>query len=133
MDQFIQLQKKRPIETPYRHTTDFVTPCTIEKIIKLMRCAFHQAVRWDIIGKNPSEDAILPKREKKAVSSDCRYYSRCLNHCSDGKLYVAINLAFACSNADGRNHRPYMGTVFIYQMKKSLGMMLVWIEKERLC
>ena len=37
-----------------------MTPCTIEKIIKLLRCAFHQAVRWEIIGKNPFEDTGLP-------------------------------------------------------------------------
>ena len=101
VDQFIQkLQKTPPIETPYRHArTDFVTPCTIEKIIKLMRCAFHQAVRWDIIGKNPFEDAILPKREKKVRAIWTADIIRdALNHCSDGKLH-----------ADGRNHRPYMG------------------------
>ena len=53
VDRFIQqLQKTPPVETPYRHArTEFVTACTIEKIMKLMRCAFHQAVRWDMIGK----------------------------------------------------------------------------------
>ena len=53
VDKYIQqLQKTAPVNTPYRHAkTEYVTPCTIEKIIKLLRCAFHQAVRWDIIGK----------------------------------------------------------------------------------
>ena len=32
--------------------TQFVTNQTIEKIIKLLRCAFKQAVRWELIGKN---------------------------------------------------------------------------------
>lgn len=100
VDRFIQqLQKTAPVETAYRHArTEFVTVCTIEKIMKLMRCAFHQAVRWDMIGKNPFDDAILPKREKtvRAIwTSDI--IRQALDNCSDGKLYVAINLAFACS------------------------------------
>lgn len=100
VDRFIQqLQKTPPVETPYRHArTEFVTVCTIEKIMKLMRCAFHQAVRWDMIGKNPFDDAVLPKREKtvRAIwTSDI--IRQALSSCSDGKLYVAINLAFACS------------------------------------
>lgn len=111
VDQFIQkLQKTPPIETPYRHArTDFVTPCTIEKIIKLMRCAFHQAVRWDIIGKNPFEDAILPKREKKSEPSGRRYYSRCSQPLLGWKAVCRNQPGLCLLHADGRNHRPYMG------------------------
>ena len=100
VDKYIQqLQKTAPVNTPYRHAkTEYVTPCTIEKIIKLLRCAFHQAVRWDIIGKNPFEDADLPKREKKVRAIwTADIIRQALNNCQDGKLYIAINLAFACS------------------------------------
>lgn len=99
-DKFIlQLQNTAPVETPYRHAkTEHITPCTIEKIIKLMRCAFGQAVRWDIIGKNPFEGALLPKKEKtvRAIWT-ADIIRQALDNCSDGKLYIAINLAFACS------------------------------------
>ena len=98
VDKFIlQLQKTPPVETPFRHArTEYVTACTIEKIIKPLRCAFHQAVRWDMIGKNPFEDSLLPKREKtvRAIWT-ADIIRKALDHCSDGKLYVAINLAFA--------------------------------------
>ena len=100
VDKFIQqLQKTAPVNTPYRHAkTEFVTPCTIEKVIKLLRCAFHQAVRWDMIGKNPFEDADLPKREKKVRAIwTADIIRQALDNCQDGKLYIAINLAFACS------------------------------------
>lgn len=100
VDRFIQqLQKTPPVDIPYRHAkTEFVTLCTIEKIIKLMSCAFRQAVRWDMIGKNPFEDAILPKREKKVRAIwTADTIRQALDNCSDGKLYIAINLAFACS------------------------------------
>ncbi len=100
VDRFIQqLQRTPAVDTAYRHAkTEFVTPCTIEKIIKLMRCAFHQAVRWDIIGKNPFEDADIPKREKtvRAIWT-ADVIRKALDNCEDGKLYIAINLAFACS------------------------------------
>ena len=40
-----------------------MTNSTIEKIIKLLRCAFKQAVRWELISKNPFENVILPKTD----------------------------------------------------------------------
>lgn len=99
-DGYVQkLQKMAPVNTPYRHAkTEYVTACTIEKIIKLLHCAFRQAVRWDMIAKNPFDDIILPKREKKRREIWTKDIIRqALNNCSDGKLFIAINLAFACS------------------------------------
>ena len=51
-DKFVlTLQKTTPVTTRTRQPRNkFVTACTIEKIIKLLRCAFKQAVRWEMIG-----------------------------------------------------------------------------------
>lgn len=67
VDGFIQkLQKTKPVSTYYHKArTDFLPPCSIEKICKVMHCAFRQAVRWDMVSKNPFDDLILPKKEKK--------------------------------------------------------------------
>lgn len=100
VDKFVlQLQKTPPISTPFRHAqTEYITACTIEKVIKLMHCAFRQAVRWDMIPRNPFDDVLLPKREKKTREIwTADIIKTALEHCSDGKLYMAINLAFACS------------------------------------
>ncbi len=100
VDRFVmELQKTRPVETNNRKArTEFLPPCTIEKICKLLHCAFHQAVRWDMVPKNPFEDALLPKKEKKTRAIwTAEIIRKALDNCSDGKLYVAINLAFACS------------------------------------
>lgn len=100
VDRFVmKLQKTRPVETNNRKArTEFLPPCTIEKICKLLHCAFHQAVRWDMVPKNPFEDALLPKKEKKTRAIwTAEMIRKALDNCSDGKLYVAINLAFACS------------------------------------
>ena len=63
VDKYIQtLQKTHPVSKRNRKArTEFVSNQTIEKIIKLLRCAFKQAVRWELIGKNPFENTVLPK------------------------------------------------------------------------
>lgn len=94
-----KLQKTPPVSTPTRQArTEYITPAVIEKVIKLLHCAFRQAVRWDIIYKNPFEDAVLPKREKKKRDIwTADIIRQALDNCSDGKLYLAISLSFACS------------------------------------
>lgn len=100
VDGFIQqLQKTPPVSTPFRSPrSEFLPPYTIEKICKVMHCAFRQAVRWDMIPKNPFDDVLLPKREKKRREIwTVDIIRKALDNCSEGKLFVAINLAFACS------------------------------------
>lgn len=76
----------------------YVSNQTIEKIIKLLRCAFKQAVRWEIIARNPFDNVILPKTEyKKRDIWDADMIRTALDKCTDSKLYVAMNLSFACS------------------------------------
>ena len=100
VDKYIQtLQKTPPVSTRTRCSkTAYVTDKTIEKIIKLLRCAFKQAVRWELIGKNPFDNAVLPKTEyKKRDIWDANTIRLALDQCTDSKLYIAMNLAFACS------------------------------------
>ena len=94
-----KLQKTPPVSTPTRQArTEYITPGVIERVIKTLHCAFRQAVRWDIISKNPFEDAVLPKREKKKREIwTADIIRQALDNCSDGKLYLAISLSFACS------------------------------------
>ena len=100
VDKFIAtLQKFKAVDCNGRRAkTEFVTPCTIEKICKLMRCAFGQAIRWGMVGRNPFIGATLPKREqKKRDIWDADTIRRALDACEDDRLYLAIHLAFACS------------------------------------
>ena len=74
----------------------------LRKIIKLLRCAFKQAVRWELIEKNPFDNVVLPKTEyKKRDIWDAETIRLALDQCTDSKLYIAMNLAFACSFAYG--------------------------------
>lgn len=100
VDKYIQtLQKTPSVSRKNRKArTQFVTNQTIEKIIKLLRCAFKQAVRWELIGKNPFDNVVLPKTEyKKRDIWDVETIRLALDQCTDSKLYIAMNLAFACS------------------------------------
>ncbi|TDA21070.1 site-specific integrase [Extibacter muris] len=100
VDKYIQTLQKTPcVSTKTRKArSEFVSNQTIEKIIKLLRCAFKQAVRWELIGKNPFENTVLPKTEyKKRDIWDADMIRKALDECTDSKLYIAMNLAFACS------------------------------------
>ncbi len=84
--------------TKYISPECYVSDKTIEKIIKLLRCAFKQAVRWEIIARNPFDNVILPKTEyAKRDIWTADMIRLALDKCTDSKLYVAMNLSFACS------------------------------------
>ena len=95
----MKLRKTTPISTKTRKArSEFLPDKTIEKIIKLLSCAFKQAVRWDMIGKNPFLGANVPKTEyAKRDIWDADTIRRALDACDDGKLLIAMHLAFACS------------------------------------
>lgn len=100
VDGYIQtLQKTKSVSTKTRKAvTTYVSNQTIEKIIKLLRCAFKQAVRWEIISRNPFDNVILPKTQyNKRDIWNADMIRKALDLCTDSKLYVAMNLSFACS------------------------------------
>lgn len=94
-----RLQKTPAVSTNHRKAaTKYVTATTIEKIFKLLQCAFKQAVKWELIGKNPFEFVDLPKVKYKPRDIwDADMIKKALDECTDAKLYIAMNLAFACS------------------------------------
>ena len=100
VDRFItRLQRTKAVTINGRRPkSEYVTPCTIMKINKLMSTAFKQAVRWGMIGKNPFDGAALPHHEeqRRAIWNE-ETIRKALDACEDGKLFMAIHLAFACS------------------------------------
>ena len=94
-----ELEKTKAVATNNRKPeNEFVSLKTIERIHKLLSCAFKQAVRWEILPKNPFEFASVQKTayEKRDIWT-AEMIRTALNVCRDSKLYIAINLAFACS------------------------------------
>ena len=79
-----------------------------------MRCAFDQAVKWDIIARNPFPKANKPKVEyKKRDIWTADMIRTALDNCEDMKLYVAMNLSFACSLRFGEISGLTWSNVFI--------------------
>lgn len=105
-DKYVQtLQKTKPVNPRNKKNgPEFLTPSIIESVIRLLKCAFRQAVRWEMIGKNPFDNVILPtvKRVERDIWT-AEVIRHALDHCTDMKLYLAMNLSFACSMRVGGN------------------------------
>lgn len=100
LDNFIHTLKTTPAVSTKTHKAreKYVTDKTINKICRLLHCAFNQAVKWEILGKNPMDSATPPPvkyNERDILDIDS--IQKALEECQDEKLFVAINLAFACS------------------------------------
>ena len=75
----------------------YVAPATIKKIHNVLRSAFHQAVKWELVEKNPALYATVPKAEtKKRDIWDAPTLFHVNEVCEDERLKLSINLAFAC-------------------------------------
>lgn len=100
VDRFIQrLQETAPVTSVKRKLkNEYLPPSVIKKIHVLLKCAFKQAIRWELIVKNPFEFTILPKvKSKRREMWTAETIREALDSCTDARLYLAINLAFACS------------------------------------
>lgn len=78
--------------------TQYVTPNMVSKIHQLLRSAFNQAVKWEMMTRNPCLNATLPKFEsKKREIWTAETLLHALEVCDDEILSLAINISFACS------------------------------------
>ena len=100
MDKYFQsLLKVKAKPSPFHKDTDqFLTPSQIKGIHKLLRSAFNQAVKWELMLRNPVENATLPKVEKhirEIWDADTLFHA--IEICDDPLLKLALNVAFAAS------------------------------------
>jgi integrase len=127
-----RLQKTKPVEYNERKArAEFLPPASIEKIIKLLRCAFKQAVRWEIVPKNPFDNAVLPKVERvRREIWNADMIKTALDQCTDAKLYLAMNLSFACSMRVGEILGLTWNNVHISDADIAADNAYVYIDKE---
>ncbi len=82
--------------------SEFLTAHTIREIHKFLRSAFNQAVKWEIMSKNPVLNATLPKEEHKTRDIwTAETLIHALEVCDDDILSLAINLTFSCALRTG--------------------------------
>lgn len=112
---YVDLQRVKSIANRHhKPKNEYLSPHVINEIHKLLRCAFDQAVKWDIIARNPFPNANKPKVEyKKRDIWTADMIRTALDNCEDMKLYVAMNLSFACSLRFGEISGLTWSNVFI--------------------
>lgn len=75
-----------------------VSNSTIREIHKILRNCFNQALKWELMEKNPCLLATVPKvnRQKREIwTAETLFHA--LEICTDERLKMALNLTFACS------------------------------------
>ena len=95
-----QLLKTKPVNNPVTGKTknEFVGTSTVRDVHKLLRNCFGQAVKWELLEKNPCLHATVPKhkkQEREIWTAETLFHAT--EVCEDKRLRLAINLAFACS------------------------------------
>ena len=83
---------------PKKSESVFVSASTIQDVHKLLRNCFAQAVKWEMIEKNPATNATVPKhKSKKREIWTAETLMRATELCEDEMLRLAMNLAFSGS------------------------------------
>ena len=78
--------------------TGTITESTVNEIHKVLRSCFRQAVKWDMMDKNPATDATLPKykAEEREIWT-AEMLMQAIDACENKWLKVAFHLAFAAT------------------------------------
>ena len=75
-----------------------ITPSTVFEIHKVLRSCFRQAVKWDMMGKNPAVDATVPKAKKQEREIwTAEMLMQALEACDNKMLKIAFHLAFTAT------------------------------------
>lgn len=89
---------RRATDSRYTKKIRYVQKPTIQKIHKLLNSVFHQAMKWELMDKNPAMLAEVPTYEAtKRDIWDASILMQVNEICDDDLLKLCINLAFACS------------------------------------
>lgn len=111
--------------------TEYLTPHTVREVHKTLRNAFNQAVKWELMTRNPVEHATLPKEEHKTRDIwTAEVLQKALEACDDDILRLAINLAFSCFLRMGELLGLTWDCIDISSTSIELGQASIFVEKE---
>ena len=130
---YAQLLKTKPVINPVtgKPKGEFVGTSTIRDVHKLLRNCFGQAVKWEILEKNPALHATVPKhkkQEREIWTADTLFHAT--EVCDDTRLRLCINMAFACSLRLGELLGLTWDCVDISQEAINTGYASITINKE---
>ena len=95
-----EMLKKEAVMQPQGKNakTRYVSTATVRDIHKILRSAFRQAVKWELMEKNPATLAEVPKHDpEERTIWDAETIFRAIDVCKDERLKLALHLTFACS------------------------------------
>ena len=101
MDKFYQslMSVKPKVVNNKQPKNKYLTAHTVREIHKLLRSAFNQAVKWELIGKNPVLNANLPKEEhEKREIWTAETLLHALEVCEDDILSFHHNVSSICKH-----------------------------------
>ena len=108
--------------------TEYLTPHTIREVHKTLRNAFNQAVKWELMTRNPVEHATLPKEEHKTREI---WTAEVLWKPVTMIFFVWLsNLAFSCSLRMGELLGITWDCIDISPTSIELGQASIFVEKE---
>lgn len=133
MDQYFQnLTKVKSVVVNNRKPdSEYLSPRRIKEIHKVLRNAFNQAVKWELMNRNPVENATLPKYEAKPRDIwDAETVFKAIGLCEEDEIALAINLAFSCSLRMGELLGLTWDCVDISKESISNGQAYIYVNKE---
>lgn len=134
----------RTIEKYYQHlltvkskvtnrkpNNEYLSSHVVREIHKLLRSAFNQAVKWELMSKNPCINATLPQEEHKPREIwDADTLFKALELCTDDLLKLAINLSFSCSLRIGEMLGLTWDCINIEESSVENGSSFLFVNKE---
>ncbi len=129
---YLNMLKVKAVAKAYQKETDtLVSPSTIREIHKILRSAFNQAVKWELMLRNPVEKATLPAVEKNTREIwTADILVEALEQCDDERLKLCINLAFSCSLRMGELLALTWDCINISEESIADGSSYLYVDKE---
>jgi Site-specific recombinase XerD len=125
------LQTETVIPTIGKRRSKYVTPQTIRCIHKLLHSCFEQAVKWEMIDKNPTTYATRPKADyAKRDIWTAETLFQAMETCQDEHLKLAMHLSFSCSLRLGEVLGLTWDCVDISEEAMAEGKASIYINKE---
>lgn len=86
------------ISSRNKNGDQMITTATINEIHKLLKSCFRQAVKWNMINKNPTTDATVPKHKKKKREIwTAEMLMQAIDACENKWLKLAFHLCFTAT------------------------------------
>ena len=108
-----------------------VSTSTVRDVHKLLRNCFNQAVKWELMERNPAVNATVPKhvsRKRDIWTAETLFHA--LQVCDSDRLKLALNLEFSCSLRIGEMLALTWDCVDISPESIEAGTPYIYVNKE---